>query len=277
MERSGKTLMVSGGALAVLVAGLVSALLARQPATTAVLPGPHVGAAGAQGQQSAQQNMTPVLIAVQRIPRGTVVHAGDVARLFRRVYEPAAVVATRTVFTDPSELIALLSVMARATTMEIEAGDQISAPLFSGMALPVGDASSLAARLPRGRDGETVNIPSVVNAVEGAIHVNDRVDVVYSTPATPGKDGAPGYTGILIQDATVIATGPLSTTYTLALAPRDAVRLARVKDAGWSLHLLLRSIYDGTALSTSPASYPPKASRSHAKPGPRRGRAGASR
>ena len=103
------------------------------------------------------------------------------------------------------------------------------------MALP-SVAASLAARLAKGYEGETVNIPVADNAVEGAIRVNDRVDVLYTQSG--------GQTSTLIYGATVIAVDAVSTTYTLALTPAEAVRLAHGKDAGWSLHLVLRSLYD---------------------------------
>lgn len=170
METSGKILMISGGALAVLVAGLVSLLLARQPVTTTLLPNATVGAA------SLQPAMAPVLIATRRIPRGAVVHASDVGRLFKQVYEPAGVVSGQTTFSDAAQLSALLAVIPRRTI------ETIAAPLFSGMAVPGQSDNSLAVRLARGFDGETLTIPIAGDAVDGAIKVNDRVDVLYSMP-----------------------------------------------------------------------------------------------
>lgn len=241
METSGKILTIGGGLLAIVVAGLVSFLLAHQPAAVAPLPVGQVVAA-------APPNTAPVLIATRSIPRGTTIHASDVARLFKQVDEPQATVVTQTVFADPAQLSALLSVVPRQTTAPIAAGQQLAAPLLSGLAVPQAAPASLAATLPRGFDGEAVAIPVAHRAVNGAIAVDDRVDVVYSvSPHNASGDAEPRYSAMLIQGATVVAASPVSGTYTLAVSPQDAVRLAHAKDANWNLHLVLRSVYDGAA------------------------------
>lgn len=241
METSGKILIVGGGVLAVVVAALVSILLAQRTVTTTILPNQWVNAA-------TLQETTPVIVATGYIPAGTTISASDVRRLFKMVYEPKGAVATQTVFVDPAQLEALLSVAPRKTTAPIAAGEQLSSPLLSGMAVP-GQGGAVAARLSRGLDAETVRVPVADKAVDGAIAVNDRVDLIYSRPLTStnvaGSDGGGLYTAIFIEGATVVATDALSSTYTLALTPGDAIRLAHVKDAGWSVHLILRSVFDG--------------------------------
>ncbi len=243
MDNSSKYLMLGGGVLAMAVAAVVSLILARQPAATVVVPAappPIVGAASAVLPQVA-----PVLVAVKPIPRGTLVKAKNVPALFKVVYEPKGAVPLSTVFSDLAQLSALLSVTPRTTTVPLTPGAQLTALDLSGLSVP-GTVNTASVAIPKGHDAESlVVVPT--KAANGVIAVNDHVDVIYSVPVKPGvvvAGSEPDHSNILIEDATVVAAQPMSNTYTLALQPQDAIRLAHIQDAGWSLHLVLRSVLD---------------------------------
>jgi len=243
MDNSSKYLMLGGGVLAMAVAAVVSLILARQPAATVVVPAapaPIVGAASAVLPQVA-----PVLVAVKPLPVRTLLTAKNAPTLFKVVYEPKGVVSLSTVFSDPAQLIALLNVAPRTTTVALAQGAQLTAPDLVGLSVP-GTINTASAAIPRGHDAESlVVVPT--KAANGVIAVNDHVDVIYSVPVKPGVVVAgtePDHSNMLIEDATVVAAQPMSNTYTLALQPQDAIRLAHVQDAGWSLHLVLRSALD---------------------------------
>lgn len=241
MDRSSKLLMIGGGALAVLVAGVLSFLLARQP-NTAVLPTALVGAA------STQPAVAPVLVATRPIAAGTQIKWSDVPGLFKQVYEPKSAVPTQAVFADVGQLVTLLQVTPRRTVVSLAPGEQLGASMLTGISL-AGQGGPVASALPRGFDGEAVTIKSVNNAANNAIAVNDRVDVIYSLPKTGGASD-PQHTAMFIQGAQVVQTYPISNSYTLALLPQDAVRLAHVEEAGWSLHLVVRSVFDDSRWRT---------------------------
>jgi len=243
MDNSSKYLMLGGGVLAMAVAAVVSLILARQPAATVVVPAapaPIVGAASAVLPQVA-----PVLITTQQIKVGTTIAYTQVASLFTVRYEPKAVVNLTTVFSDPAQLTALLKVVPRQTTVTLAKGEQLTALDLSGLSAPT-TINTASAAIPRGHDAESlVVVPT--KAANGVIAVNDHVDVIYSVPVKPGVVIAgtePDHSNMLIEDATVVAAQPMGNTYTLALQPQDAIRLAHVQDAGWSLHLVLRSVLD---------------------------------
>ncbi len=244
MDNSSKYLMLGGGVLAMAVAAVVSLILARQPAPTTVVvpaaPPPVVGAASAVLPQVA-----PVLIAAQPIKVGTTVAYTQVASLFTVAYEPKAVVNLTTVFSDRTQLVALLRVVPRRMTVNLAKGAQLTALDLEGLSSAT-TINSASAAIPKGDDAESlVVVPT--KAANGAIAVNDHVDVVYSVPVKPGvvvAGAEPDHSNILIEDAIVVAAQPMSNTYTLALKPLDAIRLAHVQDAGWSMHLVLRSALD---------------------------------
>lgn len=242
MDNNGKILLISGGVLAVVVATLVSILVAGQRAATPLIE-PTAGAVStvAPGETA----LYAVVISRHTIRKGTLIGVQDVNRLFAEADVPVGSVMSSTVFSKLSTLTALLSVVSRKTTQTIIPGEQITAPLFNGLAAITAVDGSLSTHLADGYDAETLSVDSLTKAVNGEINVNDRVDVIYSR--NPSANWEPPNTSMLIQGATVIATGPLSNTYTLALKPHDAVRLAHVKDAGWSINLVLRSIYDASS------------------------------
>ncbi len=250
MDKRTKLIMAGGAALAIVVATAVSFLLARQPATTTIVAqSPFAQAAPVA---TLVPRTAPVLVAVQHIPSGTAITSANVGHLFRQVYLPKGSVQQDNVFSDLGQLTSFLAVSSHQTVVPLDAGEQLSTILLSGIGAAT-KGSTAAQQIPVGYDAETLVI-EVAKAVNGVISANDRVDIIYSVPVKPGVSTAgsePDHTATLIQGALVLSAQPISNTYTLALSPQDSVRLAHVQDAGWSIHLALRSSYDGDRRHTT--------------------------
>jgi len=235
--------MAGGALLAIVVATAISFLLARQPAaTTIIAQSPPTQAAPVA---TLEPRTAPVLVAVQRIPSGTSITSANVGHLFQQVNLPKGIVQQDNVFANLSQLTSLLTISPHQTVAPLDAGEQLSAILLSGGTTAKG--SPAAQQIPLGYDAETL-VVEVAKAVNGVIAANDRVDIIYSVPVKPGVSTAgsePDHTAGLIQSVLVLSAQPISNTYTLALSPQDSIRLAHVQDSGWSVHLALRSAYDG--------------------------------
>jgi len=244
-KSSSKILIAGGGASLALAVGIALVMTRQAPAATlAASPQALVAHIGA----------SPVLVATRRIARGAVLRAADVPADFTQVYEPDGAVITATVFADPGQLAALLAVAPRTLTATISPGQQLAAPLLSGLATP-SQGGAIAATLPPGFDGEAITITAPAKAVNDGIAVNDRVDVISTMVVKDSinADTQTRSTAMLVQGATVVASNPYSETYTLGLTPADAVRIAHAQEKGWSLRLAVRSSAATSARHDVPA------------------------
>lgn len=245
MDKSSAKLLLVGGGVSLVLAASMVLVMTRQTPLTSPLPSPQAVAAALSG--------TPALVATRSIDRGTVIRASDVPRLFTQVYEPSSAVLTATVFATPAQLTALLAVAPRRLTTAMLPGQQLTAPMLSGLATPLG-GGAVAAALPTGFDGEAITITVPAKAVNDALAVNDRVDVIYTTVTKNTATAATQLvqTGMLVQGATIVAASPYSETYTLGLTPGDAVRVAHAQELGWSLRLAVRSVMATGELRNAP-------------------------
>lgn len=244
MDKKTKLVMAGGAVLAIVVATVVSFLLARQPATTTIVA--QSPAAQAAPVAPLAPRTAPVLVAVQHIPSGTAITAANVGHLFRQVTLPVGSVQQDNVFASLAQLTSFLAISSHQTLAPLDAGEQLSTDLLLGVNAAT-KGSTAAQQIPLGYDAVTL-VLEVTKAVNGVIAAHDRVDVIYSVPVKVGVITAgsePNHTATLIQGALVLSAQPISNTYTLAISPQDSVRLAHVEDAGWSIHLALRSSFDG--------------------------------
>lgn len=246
MDKSSSKILIAGGGASLALAAGIALVMTRQAPVATLAASPQMLASAISG--------TPVLVATRRIARGAVLRAADVPADFKQVYEPNGAVITATVFTDPAQLTALLSVAPRTLTATIAPGQQLAAPLLSGLATP-SQGGAIAAALPAGFDGEAITITAPAKAVNDEITVNDRVDVIYTTVEKDkiNADTQTRSTAMLVQGATVVASNPYSETYTLGLTPADAVRVAHAQEKGWSLRLAVRSSAATSAAHDVPA------------------------
>ncbi len=156
----------------------------------------------ADSRAEAKKNLVPILVAKQKIARGTVFDAVVSEKLYQQTEIPKDSLAPGQI--EPASADQLLSLYkGKVAATDIYAGTPLVSEQFVQSSQLV---STVAGAIPKGQEAITVNLDQT-HAVGGFVTPGDHVNVLVHLPVKNAQGNQSDVTAFLIPDVKVIAVG----------------------------------------------------------------------